>query len=129
MTDDQKEKARERNRRYRERNRTVVQERGRQWRLNNAERSALHKRNWRLRRVYGIEPEQYDALLAQQDGRCALCGAEPNEHMLHVDHCHTTGKIRALLCVSCNTSLHSVEWHLRAIDYLVSHTELPEEID
>lgn len=58
-------------------------------------------------RQYGMTPEEYDAMLAQQGGGCALCGAEKghNGTSLAVDHCHRTGKIRGLLCTKCNTAL------------------------
>lgn len=50
-----------------------------------------------------MTPELYAALVANQDGRCAICGerAQP----LCVDHDHDTGEIRGLLCSSCNIGL------------------------
>ena len=57
---------------------------------------------------------------AAQDGRCAICGAVSGR--LFVDHCHTTGNVRGLLCVACNNALgqfrDSVSALRRAIDYL-----------
>lgn len=50
-----------------------------------------------------ITVEQFQALVAAQNGRCALCGKVPPK--LHVDHCHDTGRVRALLCSTCNTGL------------------------
>jgi hypothetical protein len=43
----------------------------------------------------------------QQDGKCLICGATESihGHRLAVDHCHTTLKIRGLLCKSCNVGL------------------------
>ncbi|MDF2710614.1 MAG: vBYenPAB5 [Nonomuraea muscovyensis] len=59
---------------------------------------------------YGITPEQYRALLAAQAGVCAICGTAPTpKRRLHVDHCHTSGRVRALLCQPCNTQLGSYE--------------------
>lgn len=58
-----------------------------------------------LRRKYGITMEQYTAMLAAQGGVCAICGGGDGSRRLAVDHCHATGKVRALLCASCNTSL------------------------
>lgn len=67
-----------------------------------------HKtRNETLRWRYGITQSEYDAMLAAQDGVCAICRKLPNPNrqrqILYVDHCHTTGKIRGLLCPKCNT--------------------------
>ena len=59
-------------------------------------------RRGQLKRLYGISPADYDALLAKQDGVCAICG-KPSEETLCVDHCHATGTIRGLLCRKCNT--------------------------
>ena len=55
---------------------------------------------------YGLTVEQYQAMHDEQSGRCALC-KQPEEppHRLAVDHCPTTGKVRALLCRSCITWL------------------------
>ena len=64
----------------------------------------------KLQREYGITLEQYLALLAAQDGVCAICRTAPAEKKrLHVDHCHETGRVRALLCVACNTQLGAYE--------------------
>ena len=65
-------------------------------------------RRGQLKRLYGISPADYDALLAKQDGVCATCG-KPSEETLCVDHCHATGTIRGLLCRKCNTGLGCYE--------------------
>ena len=61
----------------------------------------------RLRVEYGITPEEYQALLDGQAHCCAICGGEANPQgkRLSVDHDHTTGQIRGLLCGSCNNLL------------------------
>jgi len=61
-------------------------------------------RNAQLRYKYGIEPEAFDAILAKQDGVCAIC-KKPSEERLHVDHDHKTNKVRGLLCGGCNRAL------------------------
>lgn len=67
------------------------------------------KRNGRLRAEFGITQQDYDAILLRQDGKCAICGATENHvnhprkrKFLYVDHDHTTGKVRGLLCHNCN---------------------------
>ncbi len=57
-----------------------------------------------LRRKYGISLAEFDRLLAEQDGACAICGRTSDE-TLCVDHCHQTHKIRGLLCRRCNAGL------------------------
>jgi hypothetical protein len=62
----------------------------------------------RRRAVYGIEPEQYDALSAKQDGKCAGCQAVLDDldvRDVHIDHCHNNGDVRGLLCSKCNMGL------------------------
>lgn len=58
---------------------------------------------------YGLSKEAYANLLTEQEGRCALCGEEfsslNNKRKIHVDHCHVTGRLRGLLCFSCNVGL------------------------
>lgn len=75
-------------------------------RERNADPSAK-ERSYRLklRRDFGLELGRYDEMLEEQDGRCAICRREPNGKRLHVDHCHTTGVVRGLLCYTCNVGL------------------------
>jgi len=67
-------------------------------------RSAL---DLKLRKDYGITLADYDIMFEQQCGVCAICGKpQPKQfHRLAVDHDHVTGKVRGLLCQSCNGML------------------------
>lgn len=60
-----------------------------------------------MRRAYGMEPADYERLLSEQNGKCAICGGGPNGagKRLHVDHCHNSSKVRGLLCGKCNTAI------------------------
>ena len=61
---------------------------------------------YRLQR-FGLSPQQYERLKDKQQGRCAIC-LDPlilEAKRCVVDHCHVTGRIRGLLCRSCNTGL------------------------
>lgn len=71
------------------------------------ERERRSNRRTQLRKKYGITPEDYDAMLAEQGGVCAVCGGLPDRDRDHfdVDHCHKTGIVRGLLCSSCNRSI------------------------
>lgn len=62
------------------------------------------KRDRRLRRQFGIGAAEYDAMLAAQGGGCAICGTPPTDTgpRLHVDHCHSGGNVRGILCSECN---------------------------
>ena len=63
----------------------------------------------KLLRRYGMTIEQYDIMLRAQEGRCAICRTDkPKGHggkTFHVDHDHTTGRVRGLLCSPCNSGL------------------------
>src|ERR1035437_2799340 len=65
-----------------------------------------------LKHLYGITPDQYKAMLKFQNNRCAICrkfettrNKRGTLYRLGVDHNHQTGKVRGLLCMSCNTKL------------------------
>jgi hypothetical protein len=87
-----------------------------------------------LRASFGLSLEDYELMLAAQDGACAIC-KQPETHKrngkvkaLAVDHDHATGKVRGLLCFDCNTAIgkmkDSPEILTSAIRYLERHTEL-----
>ena len=61
----------------------------------------------KLRSKYGIELEDYNDMFVLQNGKCAICGKHQTElkKALHIDHCHSTGKIRGLLCGNCNRGI------------------------
>lgn len=68
--------------------------------------TAEQRRANKLREYYSITVEQYEQLLAAQNGRCAACGNGPKgERPLAVDHCHASGRVRALLCDGCNIKI------------------------
>ncbi len=59
-----------------------------------------------LKHRHGISKADYETLLAKQEGACGICHKPPPENQyLHVDHDHKTGRIRGLLCKSCNMGL------------------------
>ena len=60
-----------------------------------------------LKQKYGITLDDYNTMFTQQNGCCSICGKHQSEisRTLAVDHCHTTGKIRGLLCMPCNLAI------------------------
>jgi hypothetical protein len=78
--------------------------------------SFYRKFEWpsKLRTKYGITVADYDRMLEEQDGGCAICGTRVpcvrrhkniETEKFFVDHCHVTGKVRGLLCNACNRAL------------------------
>jgi hypothetical protein len=62
-----------------------------------------YPRKQQLAFKYGLSLEAYDGLVQAQHGRCASCQRVPER--LVVDHDHTTGEVRGLLCNGCNVGL------------------------
>jgi hypothetical protein len=90
------------------------------WRKDNPERL----KNRTLKRLYGITLETYNLLLEKQNHSCAICNKPQNQLTLPlcVDHCHSTGKVRGLLCKRCNSGLgffnDNVDLCKSAVSYL-----------
>lgn len=90
-----------------------------------------------LREDFDLSLEQYQEMHDRQNGKCAICG-QPETQMrdgkvraLAVDHNHTTGKIRELLCSDCNTGIGKLKEDIKilqsAIEYLKQHSaEIPQ---
>lgn len=77
----------------------------------------------RLRNRYGISKDEYDAILLNQDGVCKICREfKPGPKSMHVDHCHSSGKVRGILCSRCNLKVGLIEnnrdWIIKADEYL-----------
>lgn len=64
-------------------------------------------RDKKLRKAYGITLEDYSRILNDQGGGCAICGSSVDVagRKLAVDHCHSTGMVRGILCSHCNRGL------------------------
>lgn len=73
----------------------------------------------RLKYEYGITEEDYAKLLDDQSGKCAICNSSTK---LVIDHCHSSGQVRGLLCTTCNTGLgmfkDTPDFLINAIKYL-----------
>lgn len=105
------------------------------WRLENKDRwkevcrkahlkNPSIRRNCNLRHRFGIVQSDYERMFKEQDGRCGIC--EIFGISLVVDHCHTSKKVRGLLCIRCNTKLGFYEeikrdsiWEVNAKKWLL----------
>lgn len=68
-------------------------------------KNPLKSKNLYLKRSFGIDIDEYMALLESQNGKCAICGGEDEWFNLAVDHCHDKKHVRGLLCSQCNRGL------------------------
>ncbi len=125
-----KDRVRELQRAWRDNNKDRVAELSRRWRSKNPEAAKIVSRREKLKRQYGITPEQYQAMLTAQGGGCGICGVTGTEssRALCVDHDHATAKVRGLLCSDCNVALgrfkDNVASLLAAERYLQFHKKL-----
>lgn len=123
---------------YYEANKESIQERQRAYAASEKGQEVRRRaqENWKarnprawyasvLRRNYGMTLDEFDAMVLAQEGRCDICN-EPmiKSHEPCVDHCHTAGTVRGLLCAQCNFGLGHFrdrpDLMLRAIDYLTA---------
>lgn len=107
------------------------------YQLNKAERleqkKEYHQRSKEKRRIYnigkkfGITEQEYQSLMNNQRGLCKICGrslVEPDSiRSPAIDHNHTTGLVRALLCADCNTALGLVHENVSTLQSMISYIE------
>lgn len=91
------------------------------WRLRNLDKDKNAKLKW----SYGISIDTYNTLFKLQEGCCKVCRKHQSEfkRALSVDHCHTTGKVRGLLCSGCNTALGHVKDNPDILKSLIQYLE------
>jgi len=94
----------------------------------NREKILAERRNKR----YGLLPGQYEAMLENQSGECAICRT-PSEQahggVLAVDHCHKTSRVRGLLCRDCNLAVAMVEKYQTLIPAMENYVRAAAEAD
>lgn len=84
----------------------------------------LSPRDARLKRLYGLEPGEYEIVLEFQGGKCFICERPPKEGKnLHVDHDHKSGLTRGLLCWQDNAAVGKFKDDAvrlaRALEYII----------
>lgn len=77
-------------------------------------------REWQYKRNYGICTREYNQMLKEQGEKCWACGEKSGGKKLHVDHCHTTGKVRKLLCTNCNTAFGLLKENINTMTNLIN---------
>lgn len=92
-----------------------------------SEKSKLHRKKHSLLYKYKLDISDFNNLLILQNNCCAICNVEfkDDPKNTHVDHCHTTGRVRGILCRTCNNGLgffkDNSEILNKAINYLNSN--------
>jgi len=67
--------------------------------------------------------DDYDRMLQEQSGGCAICGKSGE---LHIDHSHITGKIRGLLCPTCNRGIGQLQEDSRLLRLAAAYLDRTE---
>lgn len=93
-------------------------------RQHNPDRVANIERNSKFKKAYGITLDDYYVMLEAQNNRCKICKTTvPSSRTQYfaVDHCHTTGKVRGLLCTKCNTGLGRFNDNLELLNSAITY--------
>lgn len=114
-----------------ERNREKIRDRNREAPWNKTPAAKEYYRRHRLQKRYGLSLETFEQMAEAQGGVCAICKQVPAGRGFHVDHCHTTGAVRGLLCDACNVGLSRFRDNpqslLNAVEYLRLATRSQQE--
>jgi hypothetical protein len=70
---------------------------------------------------YGLTKEEYEKMYQTQSGKCYIC--QKSEEKLHIDHNHTTGKVRSLLCKECNLALGLLKENVESLKNMIIYLE------
>jgi hypothetical protein len=104
---------------YNETNKDKNRKKVKLWKLKNPDKVKQYRLN-----KYGITLQNKEQMLQQQNGCCAICNKKI-VGQINIDHCHTTGKVREILCNSCNFLLGNCKDKIdileNAIQYLGKH--------
>ena len=110
------------NKEYYEKNKEQIATYVKKYREENKEEITIKKEEYRLKSKYGITLTEKNVLLQKQNNKCKICLVEFSNITPNIDHCHTTNKVRGLLCTRCNTGLgqfrDDAETLTKAINYL-----------
>lgn len=95
---------------------------GKRWRDANPDKvKTLH-----LKKRYSLTLEQWNVMFSEQLGRCRICDIHQNDLKMElaVDHDHTSGRIRGLLCVRCNRAIGLLEDRVDLLQKAINHLSL-----
>lgn len=136
------ERQRQKEKEYKVKHKEKIKQQMQEWRKLNSDSIKEYNSLWKTKQPdyhvnrhlllnYGISIEDYNTLLIAQGGFCAGCGIEHKKAIrgkLFVDHCHTSGKVRGLLCQKCNTALGMINDNVDTLISLINYLK-EEDID
>ena len=95
---------------------------GKKYRALNPEKTKQSSIRSNLKFKYGMTLEDRDDLIKKQGGVCAIC-CELKDRMV-IDHCHSTGKIRGMLCNSCNRGLGYFGEDIQSLEEAITYIQV-----
>ena len=97
----------------------------------NSPEKKLKWRENQLKVKYGITLEEWNVMYEEQGYSCAICNSDApvGSGVLHVDHCHDTGKIRGLLCHHCNVALGSFKEDIKILEKAIKYIDKHKKED
>lgn len=111
-----------------EKKKTILQRKRELWAIRyssyNGPEHAKVQKNRHLKHRYGIDLEEYEKMHVDQNNRCAICGdvgGNTRASRLYVDHDHSSGRVRQLLCPKCNTAVGVIEQGIGRIKELANY--------
>ena len=94
------------------------------WKSSGYKRDKAKIRDYWLKHKYGISHSIFLRLLEEQNNKCAICdNTEHSSYNWHVDHCHTTGKVRGILCGPCNQAIGLFKENKETLQKAISYLE------
>lgn len=97
-----------------------------QYYVNNKNILNKNRHNYDLKRTYNITLEQKEQMLSNQNYKCKCCKkdlTQLNSKRIHIDHNHTTGKVRGILCQTCNLAFGLMKECPNNIKKLLEYSE------
>ena len=93
------------------------------WWQKTKESRKEQQRNIKFQNRYGITLDDYNKMWTDQAGCCAICGTHQStlNKSLSVDHCHTTGIVRGLLCNPCNVALGLAKDNITTLQNMIKY--------
>lgn len=90
----------------------------------NSTNQEVRKRAWKNYRCksYGITSDDFDKMFNEQRGCCKICGIDITKKC-HIDHNHTTGKVRGLLCHNCNVAIGHAKEDVNLLTKIIQYLE------
>ena len=82
-----------------------------------------------IEHTYGLSVAEYNKLLKEQNGLCAICGKPPNGKRLSIDHHHRNGRVRGLLFMHCNVILGHAFEKIKILEGALAYMRKHHEID